>query len=94
MAAVDENGEEMGGGGGGQMMEEESGGDVNWSCSFETTSGADTWCDVTQASDDDFDWSFGNGPTPSNPTGPSKGHSGPYFTFIEATRRQYNDRAG
>ena len=65
----------------------------SWSCSFEDASGAATWCDTTQASNDQFDWTMGQGSTPSSPTGPDAAQSGQHYVFIEATRRQKHDTA-
>ena len=66
----------------------------HWGCSFESTQGVSTLCDMTQSQSDDFDWTLREGPTPSRHTGPGAATSAPYYAFIEASNpRRRNDVA-
>ena len=57
----------------------------SWACSFEDDSEAGTFCDITQSVDDDFDWTLTRGRTPSDPTGPERAFSEPFYIYIEVT---------
>jgi hypothetical protein len=48
----------------------------------------------TQSIEDDFDWSFSSGATPSRDTGPPSDHTGDggYYLYIEATGKERGDR--
>ena len=66
----------------------------NYDCSFETQDGLPYLCNMTQFTEDDFDWTLQTGSTPSNPTGPDEAFDGGYYAFIETSNpRKANDRA-
>ena len=65
----------------------------HWQCSFENVYGKYTLCGMTQSTDDQFDWSQGEGPTPSEYTGPQEAMSKPYYVFIEVSNRNRHDMA-
>ena len=65
----------------------------HWQCSFENVYGKYTLCGMTQSTDDQFDWSQGEGPTPSKDTGPQEAMSKPYYVFIEVSNRNRHDMA-
>ena len=64
-----------------------------WQCSFENVNWMYTLCGMTQSTDDQFDWSQGEGPTLSKNTGPQEALSEPYYVFIEASNRKNHDMA-
>jgi uncharacterized protein YegL len=70
---------------------------VDWECTFEIPEegGKKEACGISQeANKDQFDWTLGSGPTPSQHTGPEKAFSGDYYMFIEASSpRQPGDAA-
>jgi len=69
-------------------------GNWNWACDFELASGTADWCGITQATDDNFDWTIFDQPTPSDPTGPDQAYSGRWYIYIEASDpRKLNDTA-
>lgn len=56
--------------------------------------GAASLCGMEQSDNDNFDWTMGNGPTPSEETGPPSAYDGSYYIFIEASApRQTGDTA-
>ena len=67
----------------------------SWSCSFELDDGMLTWCDLVQVEgEDEFDWTIGEGSTPSGETGPDFANTPPYYIYIEASNpRERGDRA-
>ena len=66
----------------------------DWQCNFEDIQNEMTLCQMTQAQNDDFDWTLNSGPTDSSKTGPSKAESGDFYIYIEASKpRQLGDQA-
>ena len=63
-------------------------------CDFVDTEGGPSLCDMTQSTDDTFDWTIQTGRTPSLHTGPGVAVSGQYYVYIEASSpRQPGDKA-
>ena len=59
-----------------------------WQCNFEFG-----FCAMSQRTDDQFDWTRTNEPTPSSDTGPSAAQSGAWFIFIETSQPRVNGDA-
>lgn len=65
-----------------------------WFCNFETEDGRDTWCNITQEQNDQFDWQIISGQTSSDMTGPDHAFNGHNYIYTEASKpRIYGDKA-
>ena len=63
---------------------------VPYQCSFEIP---DIWCGIMQSANDQFDWTWKQGPTQSDNTGPSSAFDGLYYIYVEVSDARDGDNA-
>ena len=63
-------------------------------CEFETSQGSPSLCSLSQATDDNFDWTLNTGATASRHTGPAAAKTGTHYVYMEASEpRRLGDMA-
>ena len=62
--------------------------DLPYECDFEFD-----LCGMNSTRQDDFDWLFESGPTPTDNTGPDRAQNGTYYMYIESSLQAEGNKA-